>query len=75
MVIAKGGRDAYMVGKIAVSQLRRLMTAYKAKLDKDNFLQNLILDNLLLVDIYNRAKETAHSCGREAGCAAGGDSV
>ena len=57
IVLARGGEDAYMVGKIAVSQLRQLMIAYKAKLDKDNFLQNLILDNLLLVDIYNRARK------------------
>ena len=57
IVLARGGEDAYMVGKIAVSQLRQLMIAYKAKLDKDNFLQNLILDNLLLVDIYNRARQ------------------
>ncbi len=57
VVVSRGGEDAYMVGKIAVSQIRQLMTAYKAKLDKDNFLQNLILDNLLLVDIYNRARK------------------
>ena len=25
--------------------------------DKNNFIQNLLLDNLLLVDIYNRAKK------------------
>ena len=46
IVLARGGEDAYMVGKIAVSQLRQLMIAYK-----------LILDNLLLVDIYNRARK------------------
>lgn len=57
LVLASGSEDAYMVGKIAASQLRQLMTAYKEKLDKDSFLQNLILDNLLLVDIYNRAKK------------------
>lgn len=57
IVLASGSEDAYMVGKIAVSQIRQLMAAYKEKLDKDSFLQNLILDNLLLVDIYNRAKK------------------
>ena len=57
LVLASGNEDAYMVGKIAVSQLRQLMVAYKEKLDKDSFLQNLILDNLLLVDIYNRARK------------------
>ncbi len=54
---AKGiGEDAYMIGKIAVSQLQNLIIAYKEKYDRNNFFQNLLLDNMLLVDIYNRAK-------------------
>lgn len=48
--------DAYMMGRIAVCQLQNLMVAYKERFDRNNFFQNLILDNLLLVDIYNRAK-------------------
>ena len=31
--------------------------AYKERYDKDNFIKNLLLDNLLLVDIYSRAKK------------------
>ena len=46
-----------MIGKIAVSQLQNLIIAYKEKVDRNSFFQNLILDNLLLVDIYNRAKK------------------
>jgi len=57
LVLARGGHEAHMVGRIAVSQLGQLMVAYREKLDRDSFLQNLILDNLLLVDIYNRAKK------------------
>ena len=49
--------DAYMVGKIAVSQIQNLIIAYKERFDRNNFFQNLILDNLLLVDIYNRAQK------------------
>ncbi|MCR5719613.1 MAG: helix-turn-helix domain-containing protein [Lachnospiraceae bacterium] len=49
--------DVYMVGKIAVSQLQGLILAYKEKYDRNNFIQNLLLDNLLLTDIYNRAKK------------------
>ena len=49
--------DAYMVGKIAVSQIQNLVIAYKERFDRNNFFQNLLLDNLLLVDIYNRAKK------------------
>lgn len=58
ILIAKGdSEDVYMIGKIAVCQLQNLIIAYKERFDKNNFIQNLILDNLLLVDIYNRAKK------------------
>lgn len=49
--------DTYMLGKIAVSQLQHLIVAYKERYDRNNFFQNLLLDNMLLVDIYNRAKK------------------
>jgi carbohydrate diacid regulator len=58
VLIAKGtGSDAYTIGKVAVSQLQNLVIAYKEHYDKNNFFQNLLLDNLLLVDIYNKAKK------------------
>ena len=58
ILIARGGSDeAYMIGKIAVSQIQNLIIAYKERFDRNNFFQNLLLDNLLLVDIYNRAKK------------------
>ena len=34
-----------------------MIVAYKERFDKDSFIKNLLLDNLLLVDIYNRAKK------------------
>lgn len=49
--------DVYMIGKIANFQIQNLLVAYKERFDKDNFIKNLLLDNLLLVDIYNRAKK------------------
>jgi carbohydrate diacid regulator len=58
ILVAQGsGDDVYMIGRVAVCQLQNLVTAYKERFDRDNFLQNLILDNLLLVDIYNKAKK------------------
>lgn len=58
VLISRGSSDdAYMIGKVAVSQIQNLIIAYKERFDKNNFIQNLILDNLLLVDIYNRAKK------------------
>lgn len=56
---AKGAsEDTYMIGKIAVCQLQNLIIAYKERYDRNNFFQNLLLDNMLLVDIYNRAKKS-----------------
>ena len=49
--------DVFMIGKIASFQIQNLLVAYKERFDKDNFIKNLLLDNLLLVDIYNRAKK------------------
>lgn len=58
VLISRGStEDAYMIGKVAVSQIQNLIIAYKERFDKNNFIQNLLLDNLLLVDIYNRAKK------------------
>ncbi len=58
VVMAKGESDnTYMVGRMAAFQIRSLLVAYKERSDKDNFIKNLLLDNLLLVDIYNRAKK------------------
>ena len=49
--------DTYRIGKIATFHLQGLMMAYKERFDRDNFIKNLLLDNLLLVDIYSRAKK------------------
>ena len=58
ILLAKGNTDdIYMIGKLAAFQIENLLIAYKERFDKDNFIKNLLLDNLLLVDIYNRAKK------------------
>lgn len=58
VIQAKGETDdVYMIGKLAAFQVQNLLVAYKERFDKDNFIKNLLLDNLLLVDIYNRAKK------------------
>lgn len=55
---AKGSsEETYMIGKVAVCQIQNLILAYKEKFDHNNFFQNLILDNMLLIDVYNRAKK------------------
>ncbi|MBO5208386.1 MAG: helix-turn-helix domain-containing protein [Lachnospiraceae bacterium] len=58
ILIAGGiGEDVYMIGKMVAFQIQNLLVAYKERFDKDNFIKNLLLDNLLLVDIYSRAKK------------------
>lgn len=57
LIVNGGSDDVYMVGKIAAFQIQNLLIAYKERFDKDNFIKNLLLDNLLLIDIYNRAKK------------------
>ncbi len=58
IVVAMGdSEEDYTIGKIAVFQIQSLLIAYKERYDRDNFIKNLLLDNLLLVDIYNRAKK------------------
>jgi len=58
VLVAGGvGEDVYMIGKMTAFQLQNLLVAYKERFDKDNFIKNLLLDNLLLVDIYGRSKK------------------
>ncbi len=58
VLVSRGANeDAYMIGKVAVSEIQNLLVAYKERFDRNNFIQNLLLDNMLLVDIYNRAKK------------------
>ncbi|MCQ2543246.1 MAG: helix-turn-helix domain-containing protein [Lachnospiraceae bacterium] len=56
VICASNGDNAYLVGKMAAFQIQSLTVAYKERFDKDNFIKNLLLDNLLLVDIYGYAK-------------------
>ena len=46
-----------MMDNILNVVLEELSVAYREQLDRDNFIKNLLLDNMLLVDIYNRAKK------------------
>lgn len=57
LVVSGVGEDVYTVGKMATFHIQGLLVAYKERFDKDNFIKNLLLDNLLLVDIYSRAKK------------------
>ena len=49
------GENPVCAGLAAV-MLKNLIIAYKDKIDRNSFFQNLLLDNMLAVDIYNRAR-------------------
>lgn len=58
VLMARGdGEKVAMVGQMASFQIQNLLVAYKERFDKDNFIKNLLLDNLLRVDIYTRARK------------------
>ena len=58
VLLARGeGENLPIVGQMTAFQIQSLVVAYKERFDKDNFIKNLLLDNLLLVDIYNRSKK------------------
>lgn len=57
VVMATSDTDnGYNAGKLAVSQMGRLMEAYKEKFSRNQFIQNLLLDNLVSADIFNQSK-------------------
>lgn len=57
LALSGKGKEISMAGYMGASQLANLVFVYKEKMDKNRFIQNLILDNMLLVDVYNQAKK------------------
>lgn len=58
VLAAKGNpADSYIYGKICANELNHLLVAYREQFDNTIYFQNLLLDNLLSVDIYNRARK------------------
>lgn len=58
IVVARGdSEESYTIGRLAVFQLQSLLLAYRERYDRDDFIKNLLLDNLLLVDILNRSQK------------------
>lgn len=58
ILIVQGSNEAaYTMGKVAAYQIEGLLVAYKERFDQDNFIKNLLLDNMLRVDTLNRAKK------------------
>ena len=57
LAIHKADEQVKVQGRLCISQMKHLIQAYKTRADKNHFYQNLLLDNLLVVDIFNQAKK------------------
>lgn len=57
VLVCTKGEGSFVLARLVASSLKNLVVAYKDKIDRNSFFQNLLLDNLLLVDIYNRAQK------------------
>lgn len=58
IVLVEGmGKVASIVGKMTSLKLEELLVAYSERYDTESFFKNLLLDNLLLIDIYNKSKK------------------
>lgn len=55
--LAVSGKDACMTGKIAVSELGHLLTASHTRIDKNHFIQNVLLKNLPVSDLQEEARK------------------
>ncbi len=58
IAMVEGDDDtASMAGGFLCQEIQELSIAYRDRFDRESFIKNLLLDNMLLVDIYNRAKK------------------
>lgn len=58
ILLAKAALDeAYMVGRLTVCQIRNLVLSNRELTDRNNLMQNILLGNMLVVDMYNKAKK------------------
>ena len=57
LVIEGNTPELSVYGRMGASQLSNLLFAYKEKMDRNRFFQNLLLNNILLVDVYNQARK------------------
>lgn len=52
-----GSEEAYMIGRLAACQIRNIVSAFQEQFDRNSFMQNVVLGNMLVVDMYNKAKK------------------
>ena len=56
LAVKAQAEGSYVIGKLAASQIRHAVELSREQLDKNHFMQNILLGNMLVVDLYNKAK-------------------
>ncbi len=56
-ILVTFGPDHEKIGRVCAFQLTNLIVVYREKYDRDNFIRSLLMDNMLLVDVFSRAKK------------------
>jgi carbohydrate diacid regulator len=55
-VVIASGENAEMSGRIAVSELQSILTVSHERSDRNHFMQNVLMDNMLPVDLRDEAR-------------------
>ena len=56
LLVRGTNEEDFMVGRMAVCQLRNLAASSMEQFDRNSFMQNVLLGNLLTVDLFSKAK-------------------
>ena len=56
LVAGQNTEYAHIIGRMAVCQIRNLILSKTEQFDRNTFIQNVLLGNMLKVDIYGKAK-------------------
>ena len=57
VLICEDKKEENLCAKLAAVQIKNLIIAYRDRNDRNTFYQDVLLDNILLVDLYNRAQK------------------
>ncbi|MFV0465348.1 MAG: PucR family transcriptional regulator [Lachnospiraceae bacterium] len=57
LIVKDATEQGHLVGKMVCAQLRYMAESYQEQFDKNIFMQNIILGNMLVVDMYNKARK------------------
>ena len=57
LLVRHTGEFSHTAGRLAASQIKNLVSAQKEQLDRNSFMQNILLGNFLTVDMLSRAEK------------------